>query len=275
MSTPFVARIDLYPIKGFDAVRVDAATVLPSGALAGDRRWAFVDGQDRFVNGKQFAAIHRIRTTVDPDASTAVVDDLHFRLAGDATPLEDWMSAWLGTPVRLRENPLAGFPDDTDSPGPTLIATATLEAVAGWFDLTLEQARARFRANLEIGGVPAFWEDAFYGGICRVGGGAPTAGDAGLALVLVNPCARCVVPSRDARTGEATPLFQKRFAEQRRASLPAGIDPAPFNHFYRLAVNTRLTPGSAGGTIRVGDPIQVGAAAGLPAGAASGEPVSC
>lgn len=273
MSTPFVARIDLYPIKGFDAVRVDAATVLPSGALAGDRRWAFVDGQDRFVNGKQFAAIHRIRTTVDPDASTAVVDDLHFRLAGDATPLEDWMSARLGTPVRLRENPLAGFPDDTDSPGPTLIATATLEAVAGWFDLTLEQARARFRANIEIGGVPAFWEDAFYGATCRIGAAAE--GEAPLALLMNNPCARCVVPSRDPRTGDAYPLFQKRFVEQRRGSLAPGIDPAPFNHFYRLAVNTRLTPGSAGGTIRVGDPIQVGAAAGLPAGAASGEPVSC
>jgi uncharacterized protein YcbX len=262
MSTPFVARIDLYPIKGFDAVPVGAATVLPSGALAGDRRWAFVDGRDRFVNGKQFPAIHRMRTAVDPDASTAVVDDLHFRLAGDATPLEDWMSGRLGTPVRLHENPAAGFPDDTDAPGPTLIATATLAAVAGWFDLTLEQARARFRANIEIDGVPAFWEDAFYGGTCRVGE---------VPLLWVNPCARCVVPSRDARTGEATPLFQKRFVEQRRSTLPAGIDPAPFDHFYRLAVNTRLTPGSPGGTIRVGDPVHAGAAA----GAASGEPVSC
>jgi uncharacterized protein YcbX len=266
MSTPFVARIDLYPIKGFDAVRVDAATVLPSGALAGDRRWAFVDARDRFVNGKQFPAIHRTRTTVDPDASTAVIDDLHFRLAGDATPLEDWMSARLATPVRLQENPEAGFPDDTDAPGPTLIATATLEAVAGWFELTLEQARARFRANIEIGGVPPFWEDAFYGATCRVGD---------VPLLWVNPCARCVVPSRDARTGEAIAGFQKRFAEQRRAALSLTIDPTPFNHFYRLAVNTRLAPGSAGGTIRVGDPVQVDTVAGATAGAASGEVVSC
>ena len=251
MSTPFVARIDLHPIKGFDAVPVEVATVLPSGALAGDRRWAFVDGKDRFVNGKQFPAIHRIRTVVAPEASTAVVDDLHFRLAGDATPVEDWMSARLGTPVRLIENPDAGFPDDTDSPGPTLIATATLEAVAGWFDLTLGQARARFRANIEIGGVPAFWEDAFYGGTGRLGD---------VPLLWVNPCARCVVPSRDPLTGDATPLFQKRFAEQRRASLPAGTDPTPFNHFYRLAVNTRLAPGSTGGAIRAGDPVAVGVA---------------
>ena len=119
------------PSKVSTPFAVGSASVLPSGALAGDRRWAFVDGKDRFVNGKQFPAIHRVRTQIDPDASTAVFDDLHFRLAGDATPLEDWVSERLATPVRLRENPTAGFPDDTDAPGPTLIATATLEAVAG------------------------------------------------------------------------------------------------------------------------------------------------
>ena len=264
MPTPFVARIDLYPVKSFDAVRADAASVLPSGALAGDRRWAFVDGQDRLVNGKQFPAVHRIRTTIDPDASTGIFDDSHFFLAGDVTPLEHWMADRLGTAVRLQENPLAGFPDDTDSPGPTLIATATLVAVAGWFDLSLEQARARFRANIEIGGVPAFWEDAFYGGTCCLGAVAdPVAGDAGLVLLLVNPCARCVVPSRDARTGEAIAGFQKRFAEQRRAALSPAIDRTPFNHYYRLAVNTRLAPDSHGGVIRVGDALAVQPAAAL------------
>lgn len=251
MSLPIVARIALHPIKGFDAVPVDAATVLPCGALAGDRRWRFVDERGRAVNGKLFPAVHRIRTRIDPDASTAVMGDEHFRLAGDVTPIEDWMSERLETRVRLEENPTAGFPDDTDSPGPTLIATATLEAVAGWFDLTLDQVRARFRANIEIGGVPAFWEDGFYGRTCRV---------AGVPFLLHNPCARCVVPSRDARTGDAYPLFQKRFAEARRASLPAGVDPAPFDHYYRLAVNTRLVPPSTGGAIRVGDSIVINVA---------------
>lgn len=258
MSPPHVARIDLYPVKGFDAVPVDRATVLPSGALAGDRRWAFVDDRDRFVNGKQYPAIHRIRTRVDPDGATAVFDDAHFRLAGDASGVEGWLSERLGTAIRLEENPVAGFPDDTDSPGPTIISTATLEAVAAWFGLTVGQARARFRANLEVGGVPAFWEDGFYGGTCTIGDAA--AGRPAVALVLVNPCARCVVPSRDGWTGEDLPGFQKRFAERRRATLPAGVDPAPFTHYYRLSANTRLAPGSAAGGIRVGDVVAARAA---------------
>ena len=270
MSAPFIARIALHPIKGFDASAVESATVLPSGALAGDRRWAFLDGRDRFVNGKQFPAIHRIRTQIDPDASAAVVDDLHFRLAGDVTPLEDWMSGRLATPVRLLENPTAGFPDDTDAPGPTLVSTATLDVVAGWFDLTLEQTRARFRANIEIGGVPAFWEDEYYGSTCRIGE---------VPLVLVNPCARCVVPSRDAGTGEPIAGFQKRFAGRRRATLAAGVDATLFDHYYRLAVNTRLAPGSNGGVIRIGDPVQAHAAAAAGVhtvtGATAGEPISC
>ena len=258
MSTPFVARIDLYPIKGFDAVPVDRATVLRSGALAGDRRWAFVDTRDRFVSGKQFPAIHRIRTRVDPDGATAVFEDAHFRLAGDPSGLEGWLSERLGTPVRLDENPAAGFPDDTDSPGPTIVSTATLAAVAEWFDLTVDQVRARFRANVEIGGVLPFWEDGFYGGTCTLGDAA--AGAPAVELILVNPCARCVVPSRDACTGEDLIGFQKRFAERRRATLPAGVDATPFDHYYRLSANTRLAPGSAGGGIRVGDAVAARAA---------------
>jgi uncharacterized protein YcbX len=252
MASPCVARIDLYPLKAFDTVSVETAVVLPTGALEGDRRWAFVDAQDRFVNGKRYAETHRIRTVTDLAARTAAFDGQPFSLEGDVTPLEAWLSARLATPVRLRENPAAGFPDDTESPGPTLMSTATLETVAGWFDLTLEATRARFRANLEIGGVPAFWEDGFYGGVCRIGD---------VSFVMNNPCARCVVPSRDARSGEVTPLFQKRFAERRRATLSPDVDPTPFNHHYRLAVNTRLAPASRGGTIRVGDAIAAGAAA--------------
>jgi hypothetical protein len=77
------------------------------------------------------------------------------------------------------------------------------------------------------------------------------------------------VPSRDARTGEPIVGFQKRFAEQRRATLAPGVDATPFDHYYRLAVTTRLAPGSIGGAIRVGDPVHADAVTGVAAPAAA------
>ena len=58
---PTVSGIRIYPIKAFDPIDVDEAEVLASGALELDRRWAFVDRQGRFVNGKNRAEVHTIR----------------------------------------------------------------------------------------------------------------------------------------------------------------------------------------------------------------------
>jgi len=71
----------------------------------------------------------------------------------------------------------------------------------------------------------------------------------------INPCQRCVVPSRSALTGVQDTRFQKRFAELREAQLPAFAQRRPFTHYYRLAVNTRIPPSEAGKLLRVGDPV--------------------
>jgi hypothetical protein len=77
----------------------------------------------------------------------------------------------------------------------------------------------------------------------------------GVDVQAINPCARCVVPSRDARTGEAIAGFQKRFAELRQRHLPAGTSTGPFNHYYRFTVNTRIAATEAGKVSRLGDAI--------------------
>ena len=107
-------------------------------------------------------------------------------------------------------------------------------------------ARMRFRANLEFAGVPAFWEDQLCGRCFRVGD---------VELEGVNPCQRCIVPSRDALTGEVTDGFQKHFIHQRKSTLPAWAPRQMFNHFYRLTVNTRIQPDQAGKWLHVGDEV--------------------
>src|SRR5256885_1034688 len=68
-----------------------------------------------------------------------------------------------------------------------------------------------------------------------------------------NPCARCPVPSRDPHSGADLAGFQKRFTELRRKHLPHWSPAARFDHFYRLATNTRVASSEAGKVLRVGD----------------------
>jgi len=258
---PELVRIRLYPFKALDPVDVLVADVLPSGALKHDRAFALVDEAGRFVNGKRIPAVHGLRATFNDDLSVITLHapqraDLgNIRSRLDATTfatLEAWLEEYFEFPVRVQRDAARGFPDDTDAPGPTLISTATLETVASWFPgLSLESVRQRFRANLEIGGVPAFWEDRLFG----TEKGADVAFSIGSATFFgANPCQRCIVPTRDAVSGEQWPAFQKVFMEHRQSSLPEWAAVERFNHFYRLALNTR----AESGTVRVGDAVTLG-----------------
>lgn len=209
------------------------------------------------MNGKVEPRLHALRVRYDDVLRAATFADERtgerrfFDLDSDPATLAEWLSRIVERPISVRRDDNGGFPDDERAPGPTVVSTATLEAVAAWFgDIDVESMRRRLRANVEIDGVPAFWEDRLY-----AAAGESVAFRAGeVVLEGTNPCQRCVVPSRDPQTGAVTPAFSKRVAEQRAASLPAWAERSRFDHFYRLAVNTRA-PRQAGRTIRTGDPV--------------------
>lgn len=254
---PYLARIDLYPIKSLDGITVQTAQILPSGALRHDRAFALFDASGQFINGKRYANIHNVRSRFTDDIAQVTLwvneasEAVTLPLQHGHPPLENWFSNYFQQPVTLQHNTTMGFPDDTDAPGPTVISTATLQTVATWFGLSLDETRRRFRTNLEIGGVPAFWEDQLFSAT-----GEPVNFQVGqVVLQGINPCQRCVVPTRDSQTGTPTPQFPKRFIEQRAATLPVGVARSRFNHFYRLAVNTRVLPNAALKLMAVGDPI--------------------
>ncbi len=255
---PYLTRINLYPIKSLDGIQVDTAALQPGGALAFDRQWAILDGQGQYVNGKRHTAIHLLRSHFNWEQQTLSLhkqngeDAATFHLERDRVALETWLGNYFGFPVTLAEDRIIGFPDDRRSPGPTIISTASLEAIAAWFpELSINEVRQRFRTNLEIGGVPAFWEDRLFGEADRT---VPfRIGD--VLLEGVNPCQRCIVPTRHSQTGITDPEFQKQFVAQRRASLPEWTTASRFNHFYRLAVNTRVLDSESGKCLNVGDAI--------------------
>jgi uncharacterized protein YcbX len=176
-----------------------------------------------------------------------------FSLDHDRERIERWLGEHFGFPIELRENTEAGFPDDTASPGPTIISVATLQEIARWFSLPFEQVRARFRTNIEIDGVPAFWEDRLFGATDTVVRFAI----ADAVFEGINPCQRCVVPSRDPLSGAEDKTFVRRFTELRKQSLSPWSERSRLNHFYRVAVNTRPDGGQGGKIIRNGDPIRI------------------
>lgn len=260
---PYLSQILIFPIKSLDGVPVQQATVLSSGGLLGDRAFAIVDQQGNVVNGKRTAAVHQLRSRFDLAAQTVCLqvegnpEQASFELTGDRTALASWLSDYFGFSVQVIHNPGGGFPDDTASPGPTVISTATLQTVADWFPgLSLQETRLRFRTNLELDDVEPFWEDRLFGeadSLVSFHIGA-------VQLAGVNPCQRCIVPVRDTLSGQAYPDFQKIFVTQRKATLPDCVTRSRFNHFYRLAVNTRLSPSQAGKVLHVGDPVGLGEA---------------
>jgi uncharacterized protein YcbX len=248
-----LARIVIYPIKSLDGVVLDEARVLPSGALEHDRQFALVDEKGEFINGKRTPRIHLLRSRFDLESRSLAISSgerpRFFGIDADRPALEEWLSQFFGTSVRLIENASSGFPDDTISPGPTLISRATLDKVTSWFEgLSLDETRQRFRVNLEIDGVEPFWEDRLY----SEQGRAVRFRIGDVLLEGTNPCARCVVPTRSSETGERYEAFAAIFEERRYETLPYWATRSRFDHFYRLALNTRPVAGSTG-SIHVGD----------------------
>jgi ferredoxin-NADP reductase/uncharacterized protein YcbX len=257
----FVSRILIYPVKSLDPHRVTESKVLPSGALEHDRTFAMFDAAGNFVNGKRHAAVHRIRSQMNFELQTLTLRDeaergpsSHtFHIYDERTALNVWLSEFFGVAVELREDKERGFPDDLDSPGPTIVGTGTLEEIGTWFGLSVEQIRARLRTNIEIDGVPPFWEDRLFGRagtIVRFRLGETH-------LQGINPCQRCVVPPRDPSTGELDPSFVRRFTELRSRTLPAWSHRERFNHFYRVAINSRIDGAQAKCVIRDGDQVEI------------------
>jgi ferredoxin-NADP reductase/uncharacterized protein YcbX len=241
-------------------MEIACARVLPSGALEYDRNFGLFDSEGRPINGKRNSAVHRLRSSFDPNGGLLSLGDENdggrpatFEVEREGSDIEKWLREYFGAPVFFRRNEEMGFPDDVDSPGPTVVSVATLEEIGRWFGLALDEVRRRFRTNIEIDGVPPFWEDRLFGAA-----GASIRFQMGEAVFEgVNPCQRCVVPARDPWTGVSDDTFVRRFGELRDRTLPPWSRRDRFNHYYRVAINTRPNGDQGGSFLRVGDEVAI------------------
>ncbi|MCY7407152.1 MAG: MOSC N-terminal beta barrel domain-containing protein [Alkalinema sp. CAN_BIN05] len=249
-----LSRIAIFPIKSLDALNLKSAEILASGALKGDREFAIFDSDDRVVNAKRTEKIQSIRSQYDLESRTVILsistlEPTMFHLDRDRESIEMWLSEYFGFVVHLKQNLELGFPDDPASPGPTVISMQTLQAVASWYSgMTLVEARNRFRTNLELDAQTAFWEDQLFGMADQL----PEFTIGSTIFQAVNPCQRCIVPTRNSSSGHITAEFQKTFLKMRSQSLPETVERSRFNYFYRLAVNTRIKY-PTNDSIKIGD----------------------
>lgn len=263
---PRLANIRLHPIKSLDPVHVTEARVGPAGGLELDRAWALYTPDNRWVNGKRTSAIFLIRANFASDLKSVTltvpgdsrqIPSREFAFPGEHEEAAEWFSVYFEQRIIVRYS-ANGFPDDADANGPTIISTGTLQTVCDWFadaGIDLAEARRRFRTTLEIDGAPSFWEDCLFGSPKTY---APRFRVGEVEFEGSNPCARCNVPPRDSYTAANNAGFQKRVTELRRESLPSWATRERFDHFYRLAVNTRVALSQAGKSLRVGDPLVLG-----------------
>ncbi|WP_050034209.1 MOSC domain-containing protein [Halorubrum halophilum] len=279
-----IAELVAYPLKSNDGAAVDRAELGPNGALRGDRTYALVEagvdphaasvgGDGGYVNGKRESAVHGLSaryevagpTDATPTAVTlsrparpetgADADERTFALPEDGEALAAWVGDYLGYAVDLVREPNGGLPDDRAAPGPTVVSRATLETVASWFDEIADatEMRRRLRPNLVLDDCPAFWEDRLFadrGEAVRVSIGETE-------LFGVNPCQRCVVPSRDPDTGEPIDGFREAFIRKRRETRPAWTKSDRFDHDFRLMVNTVVPEDEWGSTLAVDDAVTI------------------
>ena len=253
--TALIHKITIYPIKSFDGVEIESCDVLPAGGLRHDRQFAFSDAGGQLFNAKNFIQIHRFETEFQDNWHDIVLTDRqqskreHFDLRTDQQRLLQWIRQVEPRIHALDNYPTGGLPDDQDASGPTIISTATLKMVASWFDdMALDDIRRRLRPNIEVDGVPAFWEDQLINDqpLFRIGP---------VQMIGTGFCPRCVVPTRDPYSGQPLTSFGTIVAKYREETLPPWSDRSRFDHFNYLSTNTKLADNCYGGMIRLGDEV--------------------
>jgi uncharacterized protein YcbX len=264
-----LSKILIFPIKSLDAIALNEVEITSGGSLKGDREFAIFDQNGKYINAKRHPKIHLIRASYDLGDRLInlqvhnlqvrdQVDTFTFHLDRDRKSLINWLSEFFGQPVELHQNVSNGFPDDPEAWGATLVSESTLTTVKNWFEnLSIEQIRRRFRTNLEISDTESFWEDQLFAKLFAKSGETVPFKIGDVNFLGTNPCQRCPVPTRDHFTGEVYPDFQKIFIRHREATLPANVERSRFNHFYRLALNTRIPITESGKTLKLGDSLDI------------------
>ncbi len=256
---PSITRIRIYPIKSLDYVELQEAEI-GIQSLRYDREFALLASDGRFMNGKRSGRVNELKTSYDlPNQLVTFVpraggEPRSFQMTEQKHELESFLGQFFGEPVSLVHSTTGKLMDIPVASSVTIVSEASLTSLHQDFtDRSLEDVCLRFRVNIEITGVDAFWEESLIG---KPGTGTRfTAGE--VEMIAISPRARCNVPPRDPLTGVPDKTFIKTMMKSRQRSLPEGSFIPSYGSLYHLTINTYLSEAQKGKWLRVGDQITI------------------
>lgn len=259
MQEATLSRIRLYPVKSLDPVEVTEAEV-GIRSLRYDRAYAMLAHDGHFINGKRTGRVNQLLATYDLPKQLIQLtprtggEQREFHLVEQHKELEAYLTSFFETPVHLLHRTKGELMDIPGASSVTVVSEASLQSLHHDFqDHTLEDIRLRFRTNLEISGVPPYWEETLFG---KPGYGVRfTVGD--VEMIGISPRARCNVPPRDPLTGDTDKSFVKSMMKSRSHSLPEKSLLPLYGNTYHLTVNVYLPETEQGKFIHLGDKLEI------------------
>ena len=222
-TSAVLTHLFIYPVKSTRGIALTSAGVAATGC-EWDRRWMIVDENALFITQRSHPDLARIVPQITADAlvlRAPGLPDLFVPFTSGGLPLpvriwrsqcvaleegpeaHEWLSGFLGQRVRLvKVSPGMGR---VANPEYAKFAPAPINFPDGYPFLVCNQASLAdlntrlpqpmrmecFRPNLVLEGLAPWAEDDI-----------ETLTFPGVTLRFVKPCVRCVIPSRDYKTGE-------------------------------------------------------------------------
>ncbi len=195
MHTGTVKRIQRFPIKGLSAEPLDSVTLRPGDGIPGDRMFGFARHgagfdpenpqplpKDKFVVLVNQAALAGLSTSFTPEDGHLRIDragQVHvFDMQTDAgrSGAAGWLSDYLSLPVPSAPDFVSAAPHrftDVSVVSPQMMSAISVLNRTSVADLGVRLDAdidpARFRANIEIDGLPAWWELENVGSTLEIG----------------------------------------------------------------------------------------------------------
>lgn len=260
MEKARISKLRIYPIKSLGHVEIEEAEV-GIFALKNDRLYAMVDKDGRYMNGKRNWKVNQLKSEYDLPNGLILLSDKKggerksFKLKDGNTELDNYLSDFFETKVKLIKNELGEFMDIPKASSLTVISKASLEYLQK--DLkqhSLENMRLRFRTNVELSGVSAFWEEQLYqqpgtGIRFKIGE---------VEMIGISPRARCNVPPQNPNTGEMDYNFVKNVIQSRNNHEEIANKLLQYGRAtYFLTINILLPQTETGKKLRIGDEVEI------------------